>query len=118
MSISQRVKALAELEDSKAKFAKKIGITPAGLSDMIKKDTGLRSSTIVAILKLYDNPKLNPSWLLLGEGEMWLEEPTEITDSDQSQEDPLFRLMKQRIQTLEREIRKNNPELADELGIG
>jgi hypothetical protein len=37
MSISQRVKALAELEDSKAKFAQKIGITPAGLSDMIKR---------------------------------------------------------------------------------
>ncbi|MCB0649828.1 MAG: hypothetical protein KDC85_00980 [Saprospiraceae bacterium] len=46
------------------------------------------------------------------------ENPTEMADSDYSQEDPLYRLMKQRIQTLEREIRRNNPELAGELGIG
>lgn len=43
------------------------------------------------------------------------ENPTEMADSDYSQEDPLYRLMKQRIQTLEREIRRNNPELA---GVG
>lgn len=125
MSISQRIAKLFEKEKSATDFANKIGISAAGLAALIKKDSNVKSSTLVAILKLYDNPKLNPMWLLLGEGNMWLEPGEEesmgMVDIAKEKDEEIYermnKLLEQRVLTLEREIRKNNPDLADELGI-
>ncbi|MCB0654186.1 MAG: hypothetical protein KDC85_23095 [Saprospiraceae bacterium] len=125
MSISQRIAKLFEKEKSATDFANKIGISAAGLAALIKKDSNVKSSTLVAILKLYDNPKLNPMWLLLGEGKMWLEPGEEesmgMVDITKEKDEEIYermnKLLEQRVLTLEREIRKNNPDLADELGI-
>ncbi|MCB0653206.1 MAG: hypothetical protein KDC85_18175 [Saprospiraceae bacterium] len=92
---------------------------------MLKRDSGIKSSTIVSILKLYDNPKLNPLWLLLGEGKMWLdpgeEESMGMVDLDKQDEEEVYKrmnkLLEQRVAELEREIKRKDPDLAGELGI-
>lgn len=124
MSIAQRVAILVDREKNASVFAKKIGISQPSLARMLKNDSGLRSSTVVAILKLYDNPKLNPAWLLMGEGEMWLNEGDEGAElgvgkdePDDSVVDRMVELLEHRVNELEREILRDNPSLAKKLGI-
>lgn len=125
MSIAHRINVLIKEEKNLTTFAKKIGLSQPGLASMLKRDSGIKSSTIVSILKLYDNPKLNPLWLLLGEGKMWLdpgeEESMGMVDLDKQDEEEVYKrmnkLLEQRVAELEREIKRKDPDLAGELGI-
>ena len=120
-SISKRIKILAEHEGSQTKLANRAGLQNAAISRIINAETStLRSDTLAAILLAY--PNLNARWLLTGQGEVW----TDGTPSPASAADPeeqietlqrLTELLEQRVRDLEREIRKQSPELARELGL-
>lgn len=120
MSVSERIAKLVEFEGSQIKFANKIGISQSALSKIIKKDTGAHGDTLIQIAKQY--PRLRAEWLLLGEGPMWHDEDyTPPVDPQKETEDELVerinKLLEQRVAELEREIKRNNPDLAEELGI-
>ena len=120
MSVSQRIAELVKKEGSQSKFAEKVGISQSALSYLIKKDTGARADTLIQIAKAY--PRLRTEWLLLGEGAMWHDEDyVAPVDPQKETEDELVermnKLLEQRVAELEREIKRNNPDLAEELGI-
>jgi len=125
MTVSTRLKILVDFEGSQAAFCRKTGIRTSTLATVISKGTGLRSGTIEDIARAY--PNLNLNWLMAGKGTMWLDEvnpdPEAITQADLGEEGEgpgwarLVQLQEQRIKTLEREIKRDNPELAKELGI-
>lgn len=120
MSISQRIAELVKIEGSQSKFAEKVGISQSALSYLIKKESGTNADTLILIAKAF--PNLRSEWLLLGEGPMWHDEDyVPPVDPKKETEDELVerinKLLEQRVAELEREIRRNNPDLADELGI-
>ena len=116
-----RIKILAEHEGSQTKLANRAGLQNAAISRIINAETStLRSDTLAAILLAY--PNLNARWLLTGQGEVW----TDGTPSPPSAADPaeqietlqrLTELLEQRVRDLEREIRKQSPGLARQLGL-
>lgn len=120
MPVYQRIKELCDFEGSQRKFAEKISLSSPTVSGIIKNKSGVRSETVIAILKAY--PKLRPEWLLLDQGEMWHDDDyVPPVDPGKEKEDDMVdrinKLLEQRVAELEREIRRNNPDLADELGI-
>ena len=123
MSISERVKALADLEGSQTKLAAKAGLNNAAISRIINANsTTIRSDTLLALLKAY--PNLNARWFITGEGNMWedsaasAKQPTQKGDINQLQMlQRLTHLQEQRLAELEREIREQAPELAKRLGL-
>jgi hypothetical protein len=71
MTIVERIKILSKNYGTQKAFSIKVGMSEAALSYLLKNiDSDPKSSTIVSILKAF--PILNPKWLLLGEGKMWL----------------------------------------------
>lgn len=124
MPIYQRIADLLKFEGSQRKLADKTGMTSSSISNIIKKKQGVRSDTILLILNAY--PNLNPSWLLLDKGDMFKDgtegiamEPEDKYDSrgEDDMYDEIIKLLKHRVNELEREIKKTNPDLADELNI-
>ena len=126
MPVYQRIKDLCDFEGSQRKFADKIKKSSANISSIIKNRTGVQSDTIVSILKVY--PRLRPEWLLLDEGQMWLDgtnkglkNATEVNESMEGYADAqierINKLLENRVNELEREIKRDNPGLAEELGI-
>lgn len=81
MTVNQRIKILIESEKDKGiTLHKHIGVGSGTLGNI----TGERKSkpgfkVIQAILKKYRN--LNPYWLILGEGEMWLSQENAKSDT-------------------------------------
>lgn len=125
-SISQRIKQLVRKEGRQVDFAKKTGINPATVSNIYAKEpSSVNSDTLVAIFQAY--PKLNPRWLLLAEGKMWLteKEQKEMVETNDprvpEQLDKMLEemnhLLKLRVAELEREIKRVDPDLAREIGI-
>lgn len=68
---SERIKIIIKTLGIKNKeFAKELGLTQGGLSDIINGRVKKLSGTFIELLKLKYN--VNPTWLLTGEGEMFL----------------------------------------------
>ena len=71
MTIVERIKILSKNYGTQKAFSIKVGMSEAALSYLLKNiDSDPKSSTITAIVMAF--PTLNPKWLLLGEGKMWL----------------------------------------------
>lgn len=70
MSIDQRIKYLIALScDGKQRaFAKKINTSPQVINNLLNRKTAPSFKLIQQILREF--PKLNPYWLILGEGEI------------------------------------------------
>jgi DNA-binding Xre family transcriptional regulator len=131
MSISERVKLLCEHAGSQVKLSAKTGVTNATISKIVSKGGNARSDTLEAILKAY--PNLSARWLLTGEGPMWeywdedyppkvFYEPGNEEQLRQMKQQlqmvgRMNELLEQRLRAIEREIARQNPELAQELGI-
>jgi len=62
------MRTLGFKERQHGKFAKKIGVSPSFLSDVLNLNTGLSFNLIFGISDKY--PEININWLLTGEGEM------------------------------------------------
>lgn len=84
MSINQRIIDLENFANEKgiSSFAKYIGIPPTTYSNIAGgRFSEPKHGVLAKILKAF--PELNPMWLMLGEGEMWLEEKKPSTrDAD------------------------------------
>lgn len=120
MSISERIRLLAESAGSQVKFAEKTGILPPTISRIIRQDGNVRSDNLALIARAY--PDLNLRWLLIGEGPMWLEEPYAeepllLDEEKEALKDQIISLQQQQIAHLQRDIRRSCPELAKELGL-
>lgn len=115
MSISERLKALADFEGSQTNLAKKTGLTTQVISRTINKGAGIHSDTIIAIAEAY--PNLSMEWFVTGKGEMWkADEPTvretPMTDAEKELlKDEVIALQKARINELTRAILEKAPEL-------
>ncbi|MEM9929466.1 MAG: hypothetical protein AAF840_06590, partial [Bacteroidota bacterium] len=72
MTVIERVKVLAEKEGSIEKFAKKCGLNVGTLRNAIHRNSELKSGTLEQIIAAY--PDLSLHWLLLGEGDMFVDE--------------------------------------------
>jgi hypothetical protein len=71
MTIVERIKVLSKNYGTQKAFSTKVGMSEAALSYLLKNvDSDPKSSTITSIVMAF--PSLNPKWLLLGEGKMWL----------------------------------------------
>lgn len=119
MSIYQRVREIIKLEGSQSKFSKKIGHKQATISFMLKNESGAKYDFIMDVFAAYEN--LNPTWFIFGIGEMFLDDTEakklhEDKDKDKMS-DKVIKLMEKRISTLEYELKKVDPDLANELGI-
>jgi transcriptional regulator with XRE-family HTH domain len=113
------------------KLSAKTGVTNATISKIVSKGGNARSDTLEAILKAY--PNLSARWLLTGEGPMWeywdedyppkvFYEPGNEEQLRQMKQQlqmvgRMNELLEQRLRAIEREIARQNPELAQELGI-
>lgn len=62
------MRTLGFKERQHGKFAKKIGVSPSYLSDVLNLNTGLSFNLIFGISDKY--PEININWLLTGDGEM------------------------------------------------
>jgi transcriptional regulator with XRE-family HTH domain len=70
--IKNRIKEiLKESALRQIEFAKSIGISQGSLNELINKDRLPSAETIIALKNEYN---INPTWLLTGEGEMYLPE--------------------------------------------
>ena len=63
-----------------------IGCSNGVISRSISKGTDISSQWVSKIIEIY--PDLNPTWLLLGKGNMLLSNPTESTDANTSIQPP------------------------------
>lgn len=122
MSIADRIKLLCQKEGSQKNFAEKIGAQRQTINRIISKGTGIRSDTITAIAIAY--PNLNLRWLILGEGPVWLAPPadgspafTQLSD-DEDMKSKMIDLLETKVRLLARELKRVDPELAKELGLG
>lgn len=105
------------------KFAEKCGLNVGSLRNAIHRGSEIKSSTIEAISR--NVPNINLRWLLLGEGEMFVDLDRESGDlsGQELQEDKieyitqLNDLLSKRVKELEREIKRDDPDKARELGI-
>lgn len=121
MSYSERIKILADIEGSQAKFSKKVGISPQSINKIISRGSGVNGETILAIAEAY--PNLNIEWFVTGKGEMWKSDmsanrETPMTDDEkETLKDQIIALQKSEIQNLKRAILEKAPELAEYLNI-
>ena len=70
MSENERISlVIKSLGIKQGEFGKKIGLSPAMMSHVLKSQKGVRAELLKDICEAY--PDLNPEWLLLGKGEMW-----------------------------------------------
>lgn len=125
MSISKRIKLIIESEKKQKDFAEKTGLTTAMVSKIVAKEPdSVNSSTLLAIIDGY--PNINPTWLLTGQGDMYLTEEEQAAYSQA--QDPagvygdkmterVIDLLEKRVAELEREIKRRDPDLAREIGI-
>lgn len=115
MSVATRIKVLCELEGSQSNFADKIGIQRQTISRVVNRGTGIRSDTIEAIAIAY--PQLNLRWLVLGEEPMWQKENEKQTQPDDEMKAKMIDLLETKVRVLERELKRLDPDLAEELGL-
>lgn len=110
MSVRQRFESLLiELKINGSQLARELGISQTSVSRILNGSTLPSSKVLIPLLKAY--PQLDIKWLLIGEGEMFLNSQIEITKVDK---DYLDRLA----DSLEREnnmLRKEINGLAEEL---
>lgn len=76
MSVIDRAKAIVEeLEYTNAKLSRKIGVKESTIYNLFRK--GKNYNFLQAMAKTF--PNLNMRWLLLGEGERWLNKEDQAT---------------------------------------
>jgi len=84
LTIKERILLIAgHAKRSKIDFFKDLGLSYANFKGEQKK-SGLSSDALLKVLSKY--PEINPSWLLLGEGEMLKTAPETTTDSPEIKE--------------------------------
>jgi|GEM_PF-1719687 transcriptional regulator with XRE-family HTH domain len=82
---------MSALELKNKELAKELGITPAAVSDITNGRVKKISGSILIILKL--KFKVNPDWLLTGEGEMFLTSPPGSHSQGRKEETPASKVM-------------------------
>lgn len=91
--ISLRIKELIfKLQLNQTSFAKSVGVSHTAIFKTVSGETQPRFSLLEAILKAY--PNINKSWLLDGEGEMFVNTKSQATEGAYLQEH-LLKLEKQ-----------------------
>ncbi len=81
MTVNQRiVKIYKFLNISPAEFSRLVDVPHSRLNNQILGKNGVGLDTVQSIIKNIKN--LNPAWLLIGEGDMWLSENLNIQHSD------------------------------------
>ena len=73
MTVNQRIEKIYEdLKIGQSEFARLVDIPQSRLNNQVLGKNGVGLDTVISICSKIKN--LNPRWLLLGEGEMWLSE--------------------------------------------
>lgn len=101
MSINQRIIELEKFYKSKgiSAFYKKAGIPASTYQSVTTEGRDIRVSNLHKLLD-YDD-KINPIWLLLGEGEMWKDENN--TDDDLRED---VKQMKEQLNAITKRLEK------------
>lgn len=124
MTVIERIEQIAKKYGGVEKFAEKCGLNPGSLRNAIQRGSDVKSNTIESIV--LEIPTLNLRWLLLGKGEPFLEKGKEEEgdlSGQQFKEDAapyiakLNDLLEKRVNELERELKKTDPQRAKDLGI-
>lgn len=121
MSISERLKELADFEGSQTNLAKKTGLKSQVISRIINQGSGIHSDTLIAIAESY--PNLSMEWFITGKGEMWKPDvpavrETPMTDQEKdAMKDEMIGLLKFQVNTMKKAILEKAPELAKYLNI-
>lgn len=86
MSVNQRINIVVrEKEKTQRVWAEKMGISPQYANQLTKKDYNIGMDVIRKILDLY--PDINPTWLIIGEGDMYKEKQYVIPSPDHNLSD-------------------------------
>lgn len=81
MTVNQRItKIYQALNISPSEFSRLVNVPHSRLNNQILGKNGVGLDTVQSIIKNIEN--LNPTWLLIGEGNMWLTENLNIQKSD------------------------------------
>lgn len=70
--MNERIEKLISLEKNLGDFAKKVGQHRSTIANLIDRGSIPSGKVLQSIIENY--PKLNAKWLLIGEGEMWLDD--------------------------------------------
>lgn len=133
MSVNQRIKILYESLNVKQKeFSESIKQNRATINNIVNNLSKPSYKVIEAIISTY--PNLNANWLIAGDGPMWKEGSEEaileeanvkargaadkLTKGATKEDlERRIKIMERLMKFMEREIRKHDPELADELEL-
>ena len=121
VSVTQRIKELAEHFGGVKKFSSRAGLVASSLRSAIHRNGEVKSDALEKIIS--NIPEVNPYWLLLGEGEMFIDGVAVNPFADPPDEETerlterLIDLLEKRVHVLERELKNNDPDKARELGI-
>jgi transcriptional regulator with XRE-family HTH domain len=109
MLFSQRLQQLlTELGVNQLQFCNKIGYNSKNFNHVLNgRNLSPKIELIAAIMEGY--PQVNPFWLVLGKGEMFL--------GENNPQDEVTKLLKEKVGMLTWIIKNHNPELLKELGI-
>lgn len=70
MTVNQRIKELIKVvRISQSEFGRRIGQSRNNMSYILGSNKGVKSEILESICKAF--PNVNPTWLLIGEGDMW-----------------------------------------------
>ena len=102
MTASQRIRKIIDTKKISIKFfCEQTGINRDTLNQMFRKDSDPRLKLIQKVMLGF--PELNPIWLILGEGEMWV--------SDSGKDDDLAK----DVMDIKEQLKKINERLEKEL---
>jgi hypothetical protein len=80
-TINERIGKIIDTTDKSLNaFAKRIGIAQTSLRDCVKNDAEPKFSTLHKIIKA--EPLINPNWLLIGSGEMFVNKKNPIIEHE------------------------------------
>ena len=100
MNVSQRIRKIIDTKKITVKyFCERVDASRDAVNQMFRKETEPRLKLIENILREF--PDINPYWLILGEGEMWVFDKTEAEGLEKE-----VRALKEKLEVIIKRLEK------------